>query len=45
MNPKKLVKISNTIGAISIVLLIYWVFVFITIEVFGLKVFKENITQ
>lgn len=45
MNPKTLVKISNTIGIISITLLIYWVFVFMTVEVFGLKVFRENITQ
>ncbi|MFA8433558.1 MAG: hypothetical protein ACEPOZ_03480 [Marinifilaceae bacterium] len=45
MNPKTLVRISNIIGIISIVLLIYWVFVFMTVEVFGLKVFRENITQ
>jgi len=45
MNPKQLVKLSNTIGIVSIVLLIYWVFIFITIEVFGLKVFKENLTE
>lgn len=45
MNPKQLVKLSNIIGIISIVLLIYWVFIFITIEVFGLKVFRENLTE
>ncbi|MCG8474722.1 MAG: hypothetical protein MI784_04490 [Cytophagales bacterium] len=45
MNPKKIVKLSNAIGIVSIVLLVYWVFVFITVEVFGLKVFRENITQ
>ncbi len=45
MNPKRLVKISNIIGIISITLLIYWVFVFTTVEIFGLKVFRENITQ
>jgi len=45
MNPKTLVRISNTIGTISIILLIYWVFVFMTVEVFGLKVFRENITE
>ncbi len=44
MNPKTLVKISNAIGIISIILLIYWVFIFTTVEVFGLKVFRENIT-
>jgi NADH:ubiquinone oxidoreductase subunit 5 (subunit L)/multisubunit Na+/H+ antiporter MnhA subunit len=45
MNPKTLVKISNTIGVISIILLIYWVFSFISIQVFGFKVFRENITE
>lgn len=45
MKPKTLVRISNMIGIISITLLIYWVFVFMTVEVFGLKVFRENITD
>lgn len=45
MNPKQLVRLSNIIGIITIVLLIYWVFTFITIEVFGLKVFRENLTE
>lgn len=45
MNSKLLVKISNVIGIISITLLIYWVFIFISIQVFGLKVFKENLTE
>ena len=45
MNNKSLVKLSNIIGIISIILLVYWVFVFISITVFGLKVFKENITE
>ncbi|CAH8283928.1 hypothetical protein EV196_103406 [Mariniflexile fucanivorans] len=45
MNSKLLVKISNAIGIISIILLIYWVFIFISIQVFGLKVFKENLTE
>ena len=45
MNPKQLVRLSNIIGVIAIVLLIYWVFTFITIEVFGLKVFRENLTE
>lgn len=30
---------------VSIVLLIYWVFSFITMEVFGLKIFRENLTE
>ncbi len=45
MNSKLLVKISNTIGIISILLLIYWIFIFISIQVFGLKVFRENLTE
>ncbi len=45
MNPKTLVKLSNLIGIVSITLLIYWVFVFMTVEVFELKVFRENLTQ
>ena len=45
MNPKTLVRLSNLIGIISIILLIYWIFTFISIEVFGLKVFRENMTE
>jgi hypothetical protein len=45
MNNKRLVRLSNIIGIISIILLVYWVFVFISITVFGLKIFKENITE
>lgn len=45
MNPKQIVKLSNIIGITSIILLVYWVFTFIMIQVFGLKVFKENMTE
>ena len=45
MTPKQVVKMSNIIGITAIILLAYWVFTFITIQVFGLKVFKENITE
>ena len=45
MDNKKIVKISNIVGLVSISLLIYWVFIFISITVFGLKVFRENITE
>ncbi|ATD65153.1 peptidase [Neisseria weixii] len=44
MELKKIVKISNIIGLISILLLMYWVFSFVLIEVFGLKVFREHMT-
>jgi len=45
MNNKSLVKLSNIIGIVSIILLVYWVFIFISITVFGLKVFRENMTE
>jgi hypothetical protein len=45
MNPKKMVKLSNMIGFISILALIYWIIIFITMEVFDLRVFKEHTTS
>ncbi|KAF2342641.1 peptidase [Flavobacterium tistrianum] len=45
MNAKQIVRLSNIIGIASILLLVYWVFTFIVIEVFGLKVFRENMTE
>jgi hypothetical protein len=45
MTPKQIVKFSNIIGITSILLLLYWVFTFILIQVFGLKVFRENMTE
>ena len=45
MNLKTLVKLSNIVALIAIVLLIYWVFVFVSVEVFGLKIFRQNISQ
>lgn len=45
MNTKTLVRLSNTIGIIAIILLVYWVFVFISVTVFGLKVFKGNLSE
>lgn len=45
MNAKQIVRLSNIIGITSILLLLYWVFTFIIIEVFGLKVFRQNMTE
>lgn len=45
MKNRTLVKLSNIIGVTAIILLIYWVFIFISISVFGLKIFRENITE
>ena len=40
MNNKALVRLSNVIGIVSIILLVYWTFIFISITVFGVKVFR-----
>ncbi|WP_107885160.1 peptidase [Neisseria elongata] len=45
MNVKKLVKATNIIGMVAVTLLVYWVFALILIQVFGLKVFREHITE
>lgn len=45
MNAKKLVKATNIVGIVAVVLLVYWVFVLIVSNVFGLKVFREYITE
>lgn len=42
MNPKSFVRLSNIIGTISIILLLYWVFIFISSELFGLSIFKNQ---
>ena len=45
MNLKKLVKLSNIVALIAIILLIYWLFVFVSVGIFGFKVFRENISE
>ncbi len=45
MNLKLLVKLSNVVALVSILLLIYWVFVYVSVEVFGFRIFRENISQ
>lgn len=45
MNLKTLVKLSNIVASISILLLIYWVFIFVSVEVFGFRIFRENLSQ
>lgn len=45
MNAKTLVKWSNRIGIIAIITLIYWVFTFIVIQVFGFRIFAENLSE
>ncbi|PID76616.1 MAG: hypothetical protein CSB24_05745 [Deltaproteobacteria bacterium] len=40
-----IVRITNKIALIAVILLIYWVFIFVSCEVFGFKVFRENMTE
>lgn len=40
-----LAKITNKIALITMVLSMYWVFIFISFSVFKFKVFRENMTQ
>ncbi|MDR0348888.1 MAG: hypothetical protein LBH90_05265 [Tannerella sp.] len=42
MNYRKMVKISNVIGFVSALALIYWIVIFTTLHVFGLRVFNEH---
>ena len=44
MDNKRIVKLSNKIGIVSIILLIFWVFIFTIITVFDFKIFRENLT-
>ena len=39
------VKITNKIALTTVILLMYWVFIFICSTVFGFKVFRENMTE
>jgi hypothetical protein len=45
MNREKIITMTNKLAFLLITLLVYWVFIFICITVFGFKVFRENITQ
>ncbi len=38
-------KLTNKIAIGSIIILIYWVFIFICTTVFGFKIFRQNITE
>jgi hypothetical protein len=41
----KTIALTNKLAFILITLLVYWVFIFICITVFGFKIFRENITE
>ena len=45
LTPQSYVRLSNTIGVFSVILLLFWVFAFIVIQVGDLKVFGKEITQ
>lgn len=45
MNKAKIVNWSNAVGVIAAVCLVYWVFIFLVNSVFGLKIFKQNLTE
>ncbi len=45
MNRNRIIKLTTIIALASIVLLIYWVFIFVSITVFDFKVFRENLTE
>ena len=45
MNDEAAARASLKFGIFSLVLLVYWVFIFISITVFQFKVFRENITE
>jgi len=41
----KIVKVTNKIALVTVIGLMYWVFIFICSTVFGFKVFRENMTE
>ena len=45
MNSKRMVNLSNVIGLVAVLALVYWVIIFIVSQVFGLRIFKETMTQ
>lgn len=45
MTKKQIVKITNGVALISVGLLSFWVFIFVSITVFDFKVFRENMTE
>ena len=45
MDSKKMVKLSNRIGFIAVLALIYWVIIFITTNVFELSIFGRTVSD
>jgi hypothetical protein len=45
MDRDKIIKVTSAVSITSIILLIYWVFIFVSITVFEFRVFRENLTE
>lgn len=45
MDREKVIKITVNVAIVSIFLLIYWIFISISMNVFGLKIFRQNMTE
>lgn len=45
MNRDKMIALTNKLSCILVIILLYWVFIFISINVFDFKVFRENLTE
>ena len=42
MNNKTIVRLSNMIGIVSIILLVYWVFIYIALSVFNFSDYQRK---
>jgi hypothetical protein len=45
MNRDRIITLTTRLAALSIILLLYWVFALVSILVFDFKVFRENLTE
>ena len=45
MNSKKIVSLSNVLGLVSIIVLVYWIFIFIITQAFDLRILQQTATQ
>jgi hypothetical protein len=45
MNHDLIIKVTNRIAVYAMAALIYWVFVFLVITIFDLKIFRERMTE
>ncbi len=45
MNHDRIIRLTNRVALLATVALFYWVFIFLVITTFDLKIFREHITQ